>query len=236
MKAIFRREVNAYFSTMPGYMFMGVFLLISGYLFTQNSLIGGYANLTAILSGILFVTLLITPLLTMRLLAEEKKNRTDRLLLTSPVTITAIVLGKFFAACFVFFVTLLITAVYPVIMAIFGNPYIGEILLGYLGFLLIGGCLVAVGMFISALSENQLTAAVSTIGLLLLIRLMEMVVPQIKKGILHTVLSGVSLFSHFAPFKTGILSIASVLYFISFMLVFLYFTGYIIQKRRRAKG
>jgi len=232
MQAIYKRELNAFYNTMVGYVFSAVFLLVAGFYFTQISLLRGSANITNILSSISFIMVLIVPLLTMRLLAEEKKTKTDQLLLTAPVSVTGIVLGKFFAALTVVGVTLLVTLTYPVIMVIFGNPYWGEIILGYVGFILLAACLISVGLFISAVTESQLTAAVASMGALLMLWLPSTIMPYVQNGMLRTVLGALSLYSYFSAFEYGVLSLSSIVYYLTFCSAFIFLTVVVVKKRR----
>lgn len=169
MTAILARELRSYFQTPTGYIFMGLFLLLTGFFFTMGNLMSGSSYYTSFLGSILFLYLFAVPLLTMRLLSEERRQRTDQLLLTSPITITDIVLGKFFAAMFVFVLTLIVTVLYAVVVGIFGDLAVWETVGGYIGFLLLGSSFIAVGVLISALTENQASAAFFTFFALLLI-------------------------------------------------------------------
>ena len=169
MTAILARELRSYFQTPTGYIFMGLFLLLTGFFFTMGNLMNGSSYYTSFLGNILFLYLFAVPLLTMRLLSEERRQRTDQLLLTSPITITDIVLGKFFAAMVVYVLTLVVTVLYALVIGIFGDLAVWETVGGYIGFMLLGSCFIAVGVLISAVSENQVSAAFFTFFALLLI-------------------------------------------------------------------
>lgn len=175
MLAIMTREFRTYFKTPTGYIFMGLFLLVSGFFFTFGNLLQNSSVFTAFLQSILFLYLFAVPLLTMRLLSEERRQRTDQLLLTSPITVTDIVLGKFFAAFVVFLLTLLVTALYAVVVGIFGDLAVWQTVGGYIGFVLLGASFIAVGVLVSAVSENQVSAAFFTFFALLLIWFLNIV-------------------------------------------------------------
>ncbi|MFW6313590.1 MAG: ABC transporter permease [Spirochaetota bacterium] len=175
MIAIMSREFRTYFQTPTGYIFMGLFLLVSGFFFTLGNLISGSSYFTSFLQSILFIYLLAIPLLTMRLLSEERRQRTDQLLLTSPITVTDIVLGKFFAAFVVYLLTLLVTVLYAVVVGIFGDLAVWQTVGGYIGFSLLGASFISVGILISAVSENQVSAAFFTFFALLLIWFLNLV-------------------------------------------------------------
>ncbi len=177
MLAIFRREIRAYFTSPIGFIFMGFFILLSGIFFAVGNLLPANPQYTGLLGSITFVFLLVVPLLTMRLLSEDTRQKTDQLLITSPLSIAGIVLGKYLAAVAVFLLTLLVTVIYPVIMSFFALLGLAwwEILGGYIGFFLLGSSFIAVGLFFSSLTDNQLIAAVETFAALLLIWILDYV-------------------------------------------------------------
>ena len=159
MYAIFKRELRAYFQTPIGYLFMGLFLLLTGVFFFFDNLLGQNSQYKGFLGGILLIFLFAVPLLTMRLFSEEKRQKTDQILLTSPVSITGIVCGKFLAAIVVYCGTILITIAYAVVIAVYGDLETWETVGSYIGFIFLGACYISVGIFVSAITENQLTAA-----------------------------------------------------------------------------
>ena len=236
MRAIYAREMKAYFNTMTGYIFMTIFLLVGGLFFSNTNLMGENAQVTSVLNNLQYILLIITPVLTMRLLAEERKAKTDQMLLTAPISIRSIVAGKFLSAISVFLITILISFIYPIILAILGTPSWGEIVTGYLGLLLFGGALISVGMFISSLTQSQVTAAVATLGVMLCILLTEMMIPQIGNEALRTTLSKATLSYNIYYFQRGIISLASLVYYLSFIFLFLFLTSRMVERRRWAKG
>lgn len=173
MLAIMNKELRSYFASATGYIFMSFFLLISGIFFSIINLLGANSLYNNVLSRITFVFLFVVPILTMRLISEETKQKTDQLLLTSPLKVADIVLGKYLAALILFLVTLFITGLFPVILSFFGNVVIGEIIGGYIGFFLLGAAFISVGLFISSLTDNQVISAVVTVGTLLILWIMD---------------------------------------------------------------
>ena len=173
MFAIYKRELKAYFLTTIGYLYMGLFLLLSGIFYTFNNLFAQSSQYTGFLGSILLIYLFAVPLLTMRLFSEEKRQKTDQLLLTSPVSITGIVCGKFLAALTVYCGTLLVTVAYAVVIAVYGDLLAWETLGSYIGFIFLGACYISVGIFVSAGTENQLTAALITFFALMLIWILD---------------------------------------------------------------
>ena len=176
MIAILKREIKSYFITPIGGLYMGFFLLTAGIFFFFSNLMGQSSHFTTLLRSILFIYLFAIPLLTMRLFSEEKRQRTDQLLLTSPVSIPEIVLGKFLAAFSLYVLTLLVTLMYVIVIVIFGDLAVWETVGSYIGFILLGASYIAIGVFISAGTENQLTAALVTFFSLMMIWLMVSII------------------------------------------------------------
>lgn len=246
MLAVYKRELQGYFYSPIAYIFIGLFMALAGLVFLANNMLSGSANFNGMLGYMTFLFMFVVPILTMRLLSEERKNKTDQLLLTSPASISSIVIGKYLAALTVFLITLVITFMYPIILFIYGNPSIMEILSGYLGFLFLGAALIAVGLLISALSENQIISAFITFGLLLVIwlgsvalNLVSSLVAQIEIGFFQwiadrvlDVMEWLSVFGRFTPFANGLFSITDVFYYLSFASVFVFLTIRAIESRR----
>lgn len=160
MLAIYKKELRAYFTSMIGYVFIAFFLVIIGIYFFVQNLFYGYAQFEYTLSAITFIFVLLAPLLTMRLIAEENKQKTDQLLLTSPLSAGAIVGGKFMAVFTVFLSVMVIICAYPLILARFGNVSLSSAYASILGFAMLGGAYLAMGLFISSLTDSQIVAAV----------------------------------------------------------------------------
>lgn len=173
MWAIYKRELKAYFTSMIGYFFLAFFLVFLGIYFVVYNLVYAYANFEYVLSGITFIFIVIVPVITMRILAEEKKQKTDQLLFTSPVSITGIVAGKYLAVVTVFFIAMCITLLYPLILSQFGTISMGVAYSSILGFFLMGCAYLAIGVFLSAVAENQMIAAVLSVIVILMTNLIQ---------------------------------------------------------------
>ena len=241
MIAIFKREVRSSFHGMIGYVLTAFMLVATAIYFIALNLGYGLTDFGYYtLYRTVFVLLLYIPVLTMRCFAEERRTRTDQLLLTSPVSVWGIVLGKFFAACTVFLLTLVCTGVYVIILSAYGNVSGMEVFVNYLGFFLMGCCLISVGLFMSTLSENQVASAISTFGVILFLYLLDSIISSMSSvtmlSWLCTALKWVSLFARFTDFSSGILSLTGVIYMISFAGIFLLLTVYTIEKRRWSEG
>ena len=232
MIAVFGREWIEYFKTLLGYVFIAAFMFLAGVFFVVNNIHPLDADFNTTLNDCIYVFMLTSPLLTMRLLSEEKKTKRDQLLLTSSISLPSIVIGKFFSAVSVFAITCIITFVNPIILFFLGSPTFSLILNGYLGFFLIGVAFISVGVFVSALTENQLSAAVGTYGCLLLFLTLDLLISQIRIPWIATVLQWFSLFRRFKPFQYGSFSVSSTVYYIIFIIVFIVLTILVMEKRR----
>ncbi len=173
MKAIYKRELKSYFHSMIGYVLIAFLVAFAGIYFMAYNLNYGYPYFSYVLSGITFIFMLVIPVLTMRSFAEEQKNRTDQLLLTAPVSLTDIVLGKYFAMVTILAVPCVIYLLFPLIIMTQGTAYITVDYLSIFIFFLLGCVYVAVGMFISSLTQSQILAAIGTFGILLVLYLWE---------------------------------------------------------------
>ena len=175
MLAIYKKEIRTYFTHMMGYIFLAFMLLLAGIWFVNISISGQNPNFHLVLSNITMFFFILIPVLTMRLFSEEARQKTDQLLFTSPLSVMSIVVGKFLAAVTLFFVAVAITAVLPFIVRNYGNLPVSQIIGSYVGFLLIGMACIAVGVFISVLTDNQIIAAIATVGAVFVMFFMEAV-------------------------------------------------------------
>jgi len=193
MFAIFKRELRAYFLTPIGYLYMGLFLLLTGIFFTFYNIFPQSSQFANFLGNTLIIYLFTIPLLTMRLFSEEKRQNTDQLLLTSPVSITGIVCGKFFAALTVYCGTLAFTALYTVVIALYGDMQTWETVGSYIGFIFLGASYISVGFFVSTVTENQLTAALVSFFSLFFIWLIDSVSQVVPSDTRSGIISAVVL-------------------------------------------
>jgi len=247
MLAVWKREVQNYFLTPIGYVFMGVFLLGGGILFFLNNVLNEQANVIYLFGNLSFLCMILVPILTMRLMSEERRTKTDQLLLTSPATIPSIVIGKFLSACTVLLVTMFIASFYVVVIAsyTFTSPYAasgatyGAIVTNYLGFFLMCCSYIAIGTLMSTLTESQVSAAVLTFGTILLLQILEGVLPNLSvpyMPFLPALFSWLSLEARYTTFTAGMLSLADVIYFVSFCGILLFLAVRVIDKRRWSEG
>lgn len=173
MRAIYKKELKSYFSSMMGYIFIFFILLVTGIYFTAYNINSAYPKLDYTLNAVLFVFLVAVPVLTMKILADERRLKTDQLLLTSPVNVWDIVLGKFFALVTIYAIPVVVICLYPLIMSQFGTVSMFEAYTVILGFFLLGCADIAIGVYISSVTESQVIAAVITFGVLFVSFVME---------------------------------------------------------------
>ena len=234
MAAIYKRELRAYFHSFLGSLFIGVMMFLLGIYFSVYNLFMGYPYIGYALSSVVFLFLIGIPILTMRILAEERHQKTDQLILTAPVSVSSIVAGKFLALATIFAIPVGIISIYPLILSLFGTIAFGETYLAVLGFFLYGLACIAIGVFVSSLTESQVIAAVITFGILFLGYVMEGICNMISTtgNFLTKILSAFNMVSRFDSLLNGSLQLTSILYYLSVILLFLIFTVQSIQKRR----
>ena len=171
MRAIYKREFQSYFRSMTGNVFVALLVVFTGIYFMAYNLNMGYPYFSYSLAGSLMVYLVAIPILTMRSFSEERKNKTDQLLLTAPVSLFKVILGKYLAMISVLAIPMVIFCLFPLIIKMQGTAYLGIDYLSILVFYLLGCVYVAIGMFISSLTESQIIASISTFGILLILYL-----------------------------------------------------------------
>lgn len=171
MRAIYKRELDSYFHSMIGYIFIAFFLAITGVYFMAYNLNYGYPIFSYVLNALVFILMIAIPVLTMKSFSEDRKNKTDQLLLTAPVSLGQIVLGKYLAMVTVYLVPTIIFCLYPLVIKMQGNAYFATDYCGILIFFLLGCVYISIGMFLSSLTESQIIAAISTFGVLLVLYL-----------------------------------------------------------------
>ena len=235
MKAIIKKELRLYFSTPIAYVFISVFVCISALLFTIYNLINGNASISVIFSYLPIIFVIMIPILTMRLMAEERALKTDQLLLTAPVSVTSIICGKFVSAVAVFGVSILIMLMYPVILNFYADIEWGMVFSNYIGFFLMGAAFTAIGIFVSSLTENQLVSAIISIAVLAFTFVLSYAIEPTGIKIIDAVIGAFSVPAHFDTFFIGIVDIAEVVYYLSVIVIFILITVIRTEKRRISK-
>lgn len=232
MKAIFQREVSSYFNSLIGYIFLTAFFAASGVLFSISSLQYGSTDMTSMYYILFFVLLVLIPILTMRTLSEDKRQKTDQCLLTAPISLTSLVLGKFLAAVLIYAIGVCMTLVYAVVISFFGVVAWLEVLGNVVGLLLVGMAFIAVGILISSLTENQVIAAVGGFACMLAFFLVSQIAAIIPIEWIANIFRGLSFSDRYYSFTYGIFDFSNVLFFISATVVFLFLTIRVLERRR----
>ena len=227
MWAVYKKELKSYFLSPIGYVVIGILLFVCTVFFYLTTINSSSVDLGALyFYTALYGLMIAVPILTMRTFAEERKNGTEQLILTSPVNIGGVVFGKFFAAMSVIAATLVISFIYFGIIKYFGNPNIIVLLVTMLGFLLVSGAAIAFGMFASSLTENQIISGIITIAFLI----MSLFIPDLGKGF-----NMISIMDFYEKFPLGVISATEVVGALSFTAMFIAFTIIVMQRRKLVK-
>lgn len=236
MTAIFKREFSAYFISPLGYVFLAVFYGFSGLFLWLNCLSVGQSDMSGVFVLLFYVMVVLIPVLTMRTMADDKRQKTDQLTLTSPVSLLGLVSGKFLAAFSVF---LLASVALPIYAAFISSsldkgasfPWV-SFWGNYAGIVLMGAVFIAAGIFISNLTENQMIAAVGGIGANIALCLFDLVAKFIQVDAIQNIMAKLSVFSRYYEFTLGIFSLENIVFFVSLAAIFLFLTMRFIERRR----
>ena len=235
MRAIWKREMQGYFCTAAGYVYLCVFLTVSSVLFYLAVLSQRSGDLPTFIGEMSYLWMLLSPVLTMRLLAEEKQKKTDQLLLTSPVSLPRIVLGKYLAAVTVLLSAAVLTLLYVMIVALYGKVYPAELAVNYLGFILQGCAFVALDLYLSGCAGTPVTAAVLAFGANFLLWILDLLENAVQTPWISGTLRFCSLYARNEPFLMGQLSFAGVLFDLSVAALFLFLTVYRLNRKREGR-
>ncbi len=227
MWAIIKKELKTYFLSPIGYVVIGILLLVFSLFFWLTTIQSGSVDLSSLYYYVALYGLIIAvPMLTMRMFSEERKNGTEQLLLTSPISITKVVLGKLIASLGVIIITLLISFGYFGLVSLFGKASIMSVLTAMLGFVLVSIAALSVGMFASSITENQVISAIVTVAFLVLTLFIENI---------SSSLSSLSIMSFYEKFPVGVISLKEIAGLVSFSIVFIALTILVMQRRKSVK-
>lgn len=240
MLAIYRREMRSYFTTSTGYVFLAISLALSGFMLGFTTLLMGTSDTSTYFAIMLFMLLIFLPILTMKIFSEEKRTKTEQLLLTAPIRISSMVLGKFFAAFTMFIISMVASSLNFFIVfryAVNDNitssgPNIAMLMGNMFALLLVGMVFIAIGMFVSSLTENQFAAVLITILILLFLLLVGAFNSLITSNAVRAVLDWLSIYSRFKNFSYGMFDIGALIYYISVAGVFIFLTVRVFEARR----
>lgn len=236
MLAIFKREFKSYFQNVIGWLFVAALLAVYGLYFYVYNLKNGYPYISYDLKGIGFIMMIAVPILTMRSLSDEKKTKTDQLMLTSPVSVGRIVAGKYLAMAAVYTIDIALFALSPLVLSIYGKVALSEAYVALFGYWLYGLSCIAVGLFISSISESVIISAILTFAALFLSYMMQSITGLISSSgnLLTKVLNCFDLYTPFENFVSGCFSVTSAAYYVTVILLLCFLTTQSIQKRRWA--
>lgn len=239
MTAILKREFASYFTSPLGYVYLAVFYGFSGLFLWITCLTSGSANMQFVFLWMFFIMVILIPILTMRTMADDKRQKTDQLTLTSPVSLFGLVAGKFLAAFFIFLIGTAIMVVYAIGLAMAVNNSGSGVEFGWAGFfgnfvgiVLMGAVFISVGIFISSLTENQMIAAIGSIGVNILLCLFDLISSFVTVGFLKDIINALSVLYKYQEFTYGIFSLKNILFFLSLIAVFNFLTMRNIERRR----
>ena len=232
MSAIFKREFGAYFRTPLGYVFVSALYFFTGYYFFTFNIFRNTTDTSGMFSMLFSVVLFLVPVLTMRLLSEERRVKTDQTLLTSPVSRFGIVLSKYLAALCVYTVAVSGTLVAAVVLQVYSQPDWPVVFGNFTGLLLLGAALIAVCLFISSLTESQVIAAVGGYGASLFLVLIDALHFLVANRLLRLVIRQMSFSSRYNGFTIGVIGFADVTFFLSIAACFLLLTVIVLERRR----
>jgi ABC-2 type transport system permease protein len=247
--AIANKELRSYFSSPIGYVVIGLFALLYGYFFV--ALLAYFVQMSAgqfgmqgpqsmnvnqqvirgVMQNVTILVLFLMPMVTMRSYAEEKRSGTIELLLTSPLTDFQIVMGKFLGALALWVVMLAVSLIHMGILFVYGNPEWKPILTAYLGLLLLGGCFIALGLFISSLTKNQIVAGMVTFAVFLLLWIIEWI-GSFSGPTIDKLTTYLSIIGHFDDFSKGVIDTTHLIYYVSFITFGLFLTAKSVDSER----
>lgn len=231
MGAIFKRELKAYFATPIGYIFLAAFYFFLGLFFSLIYSYGG-PDISTVIMAMSTVVIFALPILTMRLMSDDKRQKVDQALLTAPVKLTGIVMGKFLAALAIFAIAFAPTVIFEIIIIAYVPVNIMSYIYSLLGVLLLGGALIAIGMFISSLTESAVISAILTLVINILVLYMSSFASMINIEWIAKILEKAAFITAFENFGANIFSIADIVYFVSIIAVFLFLCVRSLEKRR----
>lgn len=232
MVAILKRELSSYFNSAVAYVVMAVYFLFSGLFFSMICIENDTSSLSYVFGNMFIIILFIIPIITMKSFSEEKRQRTDQALLTSPTSLFEIVMGKFLGALILFAICSLIFVVYALVISFFTSPDWAVVLCTVLGLLLLGSALIAIDIFISVLTESMIISAVAGMGVGLLIYMLSNLSSNITVDWIAAIVKKIDFLTYYTNFTYGMLNLTDIVFFLSVTGLFLFFTARVLEKRR----
>ncbi len=226
-----KKEFRSYFDSPIAYVVITLFLLISGWQFSSTLFMSNTPDLRTLFSIIRFILLFFVPALSMRLISEERRLGTIELLMTLPVKDWQLVMGKFLSAYLLIIVTLFLTLVHYVTISMLGKPDLGATFAGYLGLVMIVGVYLAIGIFTSSLSQNQIVAFILSFAIVFVFFMLDKII-FFFPGFLASILEYISIDYHFNNISRGVIDSRDLIYYFSLMFLFLFLTVQTLESRK----
>jgi ABC-2 type transport system permease protein len=214
------------------YVFLAVFYFLSGYFFYGSCIYYGVTDMSGMFSSMFMVIVILVPILTMKSFSEEKKQRTEQGLLTAPVSLGGIVLGKYFATVVMYIMGISIIFVYALILSCFGDVEWAVVVSNYIALLLLGSAFIAVGMLVSSFTESQVVAAVAAFLVIMLLYMIDVIAGYVSIDFISNVLNSLSFYTRYYEFTCGIFNLSSVIFYISAAVIFNFLTIRVFEKKR----
>lgn len=232
MSAIYKRDLRAYFTSPIGYVFIASFVFVMNLIFYILNMLTGSNQLTQCYNIMLYAMMILMPILTMRTFSEDYKQKTDQLLLTSPVKPVGIVMGKFFAAYTVFLISMALMLIQVIIIAAVSTPNVAIIVGNYIALMSVAAVYIAIGCFISSLTENQLVANIATLAINVALFLLDFAYDLIHMTWIKQILYWISIYRRYNTFYVGVFSVADFMFYVCAAAVFLFLTVRVLEKKR----
>lgn len=232
MTAILKRELGSFFHSAIGYIVLAVFYAFAGLFFYLCCLYSNSASLNNVFGNMFWIILFVVPIITMKSFSEERKQKTEQALLTSPVSIFQIVMGKFLGAFVMYCICIAIFLVFALVICFFTTPQWSVVIGNFVGVLLLGAALIAIDIFISSLTESQVISAVVGVAAGLVIFMLDSLASLVTVDFISTIISSISFLPHYTNFTNGIFSLADIVFFASVVGIFLFLTVRVFEKKR----
>lgn len=232
MRAIFKRELKSYFSSPIGYVCVAVLLALFGYYYFMVMQSGSTSYVTQVYGTMFIWCMMVVPILTMRSMSEDQKNKTDQALLTAPVGVTSIVMGKFLACVSVYAIALLGSLLPAVVLSFVSSLNWGAVLGTVTGALLYGAAMISIGVFISSLTQSQIIAAIGTFAAAMFLLVIDQMSGMMTNAFAAKLIGWISFNTRYSPFTNGVFNLSSIVFFLSVAAVFVFFTARRLESKR----
>lgn len=232
MSAVFKRELKGYFTSPIGWIYLAVFYFFAGLFLFLGPVLMLSPNMSSLFSSLQTIVMFLVPILTMRLFSEDKRQKTEQLLLTAPVGLTGIIFGKLLAAFTVFAMGFSATFIYALVLEGFGAVEWAIYFSNLIGMLLLGLALISIGAFISSLTENQVVAAIGGFAVTLLLVFVDTLASVFTTGWISAILTNLSVYTRYNDFSLGVINFSDIIFFLSVSAIFVFLTVRVFEKKR----